>query len=118
MTFCFDCDCTYVARVRLLFRTVRERGAYRVEDDRLPLPRASGEVTSWPFELDGDELMIEEHESETHAYERKAVYRRGHPCAVALHLDLTNGAVRGPVTRARRPLNTEVPAPAGRRSMC
>ena len=79
MTFRFDCDCTYVARVRLLFRTVRERGAYWVEDDRLLLSRASGEVTSWPFELDGDELSIREHEDETHVYERKATYRCANP---------------------------------------
>jgi hypothetical protein len=73
MTFRFHCDCTYLAKTRLfLIRGIHENGAYWVEDGQISMSRATGEVTTWAFELDGDRLLLEEHENETHAYERKA----------------------------------------------
>lgn len=73
MTFQFNCDCTYVAKTRLLFKIIREKGAYWVLDGQLSLSRASGEASTWSFRFDGDQLLLEEHEDEVHAYARKAV---------------------------------------------
>jgi hypothetical protein len=73
MTFHLNCDCTYVAKARLfLFMSIREKGAYWVEDGRISLTRASGEVTSWPFRLDAGQLLLEEHHDEVHTYTRRS----------------------------------------------
>jgi hypothetical protein len=72
MNFRFNCDCTYEATTRLVFKVIREKGEYWVTDDRLSLTRSSGEVTTWPFALDGGRLVLEESANESHRYERKA----------------------------------------------
>ena len=75
MTFRFDCDCTVRSKARVLAMSIREEGAYWVENDSLSFTRASGEVTVWPFRFENDQLLLQEHEDEVYAYKRKAELR-------------------------------------------
>ena len=75
MRFSFECDCTYEARTRVFLMSIRESGVYSVDDGQLSLSRASGKVTTWPFQLEGDQLVLEESSGESHPY-RRVEHRR------------------------------------------
>lgn len=71
MTFRFRCDCSYTAIARLfILMRIREQGVYWVEDGRLKLSRASGEVTEMPFSFHDEAIVLVEHENEKHTYTR------------------------------------------------
>jgi hypothetical protein len=72
MTYTLDCDCTYVAKVRILFMTHSEKGRYWSEPGNLSLSRANGSVTTWPFTIEDGRLLLEEFEGEVHSYKGEA----------------------------------------------
>ena len=50
--------------------SIRESGWYSVSAGRLSFSRASGNSTIWPFKFDGDQLVLEESNGESHRYRR------------------------------------------------
>ena len=63
------CDCTYTSRVRLLWMGLVEHGSYHARDGELRFFRPSAETTM-PYRLDADRLVLQEHPTEEHGYER------------------------------------------------
>ena len=70
VTLTLGCDCRYESRVIVLGRTIDERGTFAAAGQALAFGRQSGATTTWPYRLDGGRLMLTEHPTETHAYER------------------------------------------------
>jgi hypothetical protein len=65
------CDCTYEMKVRAFaFFRLRERGDYRAEDGELHFSRANGEVTRWPFQWSGEDLLLSEGDPQPQRYRR------------------------------------------------
>ena len=69
-TLTLGCDCRYESRIVVLGRTIDERGTFTAAEEALAFRRQSGQTTTWPYRLDGGRLMLTEHPTETHAYER------------------------------------------------
>ena len=70
ISFSFDCDCRYESRILVLGQTIDERGVYEVTGDAIAFGRESGQITTWPYQLEGDRLLLTEHPTETHVYRR------------------------------------------------
>ena len=65
----FDCRCGYRARTALLFGVHRDAGGYTATAGTLTLSRASGALTTWRYDVDGERLTLVEN-GETHAWRR------------------------------------------------
>ncbi len=74
MTFILNCDCSYASRNRLPFMSIREKGAYWIEDGVILFSRATGEITEWPYTFEDGDLILEESPTERHTYDRKSAY--------------------------------------------
>ena len=70
MKFSFRGDCSFSARVQMLFFRFAERGQYRAADGRIVFERKGGR-TDWPYVLAGDVLRLTEAPSEVHTYRRR-----------------------------------------------
>jgi hypothetical protein len=66
----FDCECRYASRILVLGQTIDERGVYEATGDAIAFGRESGQITTWPYRLEADRLLLTEHATETHAYQR------------------------------------------------
>jgi hypothetical protein len=71
MKFVLNCDCSYRARVQMLFFRLTERGQYRAVNGQISFERKSGQ-TVWQYRLSGDRLYLTEYPGEVYAYRRRS----------------------------------------------
>jgi hypothetical protein len=70
MKFSMRADCSFSARVQMLFFRFTERGEYRAADGKIVFEREGGR-TIWPYELVGAALRLTEAPGEVYAYRRR-----------------------------------------------
>ena len=70
MKFSMRGDCSFSARVQMLFFRFTERGQYRASEGRIVFEREPGQ-TMWPYKLEGDVLHLTEAPREVYAYRRR-----------------------------------------------
>jgi len=70
MKFSMRRDCSFSARVQMLFFRFTERGQYHASEGRLVFEREPGQ-TVWPYKLEGDVLHLTEAPTEVYAYRRR-----------------------------------------------
>ena len=70
MKFSMRGDCSFSARLQMLFFRFTERGQYRASEGRIVFEREPGQ-TVWPYKLEGELLHLTEAPSEVYAYRRR-----------------------------------------------
>ena len=68
--FSFGADCTFRARVQLLYFRFTESGRYSAQDGTLTFDRQSG-ATRWPYRAAARRLVLQEAPDERHVYRRR-----------------------------------------------
>ena len=70
MKFSMRDDCSFSARLQMLYFRLTERGQYRATEGRIVFEREGGQ-TVWPYTLEGDVLHLTEAPTEVYAYRRR-----------------------------------------------
>ena len=70
LRFSFAPNCTFTARVQLLFARFTESGRYAAVDSVVTFERRSG-TTRWPYRIAAGRLVLQEAATERYAYRRR-----------------------------------------------